>query len=165
MKNYLFLILSALFLSNVVQAGQTPQFGDIVKNSDGSIRYMSQYLATEYCSSQGMRLPSAREFAQLSQSLGAKGIKEFNEFPNESAAKKAGYYPVLATRWNEHDGFYFSNQGYNRPTGELGNNRFFSYSHNPYMSSPNSYIFFGDSGYVWEDSPTVFSAVMCVLAR
>jgi hypothetical protein len=37
-------------------------------------RSTNQFDAIRYCSNQGARLPSARELAQLSMSLGAKGF-------------------------------------------------------------------------------------------
>ena len=51
-----------------------PQFSEIARYADGSIRLMNQPDAESYCKAQDMHLPSARELAQLSQSLGAFGI-------------------------------------------------------------------------------------------
>jgi hypothetical protein len=123
MKINLLLILSALLVSAAVEAGQAPKFGDIVRNSDGSIHYMNQYDASTYCSSQGMHLPSAREFAQLSVSRGAKGIKELNQFPDETSANNAGYEIVLTQNSNgqSDDGFYLNYYGYKKPTGDFRN--------------------------------------------
>ena len=47
---------------------------DILRNSDGSVRLMTRKDAENFCKSQGMRLPTAREIALYSQGLGAKGV-------------------------------------------------------------------------------------------
>jgi len=121
----------------------TPQFGDIVRNSDGTIRYMfqsSEYMksigkplpngelgAVEYCASLGQHLPTAREQAQLSASLHAKGIIEVAQYSNEP-----GYYLVKATDPDgKLDQFYFNFVGYERPDSDLGNNWFWSSSVGP----------------------------------
>lgn len=86
------------------------QVGDIARQPDGRARFMTQYQATEYCASQGQRLPSIRELAQLAQSLGNAGI---SETPSD------GYYQVNARNSDgKTDSFYYSNAGYLRPTGE-----------------------------------------------
>lgn len=48
---------------------------------------MNQYEAEDYCRSQGYRLPTARELALYSRSLGGEGISE---------TTKTGFYPVKA---------------------------------------------------------------------
>src|SRR5262245_19013482 len=99
--NALTIILTLIF-SMPAFSDTVPQFSEIVRKADGSVHLMYQssvYLksigqslpsgeigALEYCASRGMHLPSARELGLLSTSLGATGIKELNEFPNESAA-------------------------------------------------------------------------------
>ena len=121
-----------------IQALQpSPQVGDIARNTDGSIRYMNQADAINYCTSQGQHLPSARELAQLAQSLGAAGISE---------TAKDGYHPVSAKNADgKADTFYFRYAGYNRPAGDLGNNWFWSSS---VLSGYSAYAFglYGDSG-------------------
>ena len=87
---------------------------------------MNQYDAVSYCANQGMHLPSARELAQLSASLGAAGISETPK----------GYYLVSAKNADgKVDNFYFNYSGYKRPQGDLGNNWFWS-------SSVSSYDFY-----------------------
>jgi hypothetical protein len=96
------------------------EFTDIVRNTDGSIRYMNQSDAINYCASQGLHLPSIRELAQLSQSMGAAGI---------SQTAKDGYYHVNAKNADgKADSFYFRYAGYNRPAGDLGDIWFWSSS-------------------------------------
>jgi len=104
MINYLFLIASTLLVSGIIQASDVPQFGDIVRNSDGTISYMNQHDAIAYCANLGMHLPSARELAQLSASLGVQGIKELVQFPSVSEANRAGYYRIDARARNTNDG-------------------------------------------------------------
>lgn len=100
-----------------------PAFLDIVKNADGSVKTMNQADAIQYCASQGAHLPSARELAQLSMSLGAKGIVDACDSSDSSC------YSVKATNADgSSDNFNFSYAGYQRPAGELGNNWFWSSS-------------------------------------
>lgn len=136
----------------------TPQFGDIVRNIDGSILYMNQADAINYCASQGQHLPSARELAQLAQSLGALGISE---------TAKDGYSQVSAKNADgKADTFYFSYVGYNRTAGDLGNNWFWSSSVN---SDVSGYVFvligFGDIYNVqrskYSSDYSFFNAVRC----
>ena len=172
------LILSSIALSGVVHAGLTPQFGDIARHADGSVHYMKQYAAVKYCSEikgEGAHLPSIRELAQLAsqvctpqtlgdQPCGAAGIKEINQYPSESAANKDGYYVV--TPLNEKS-FYFSNAGYKRPSGDLGNNGtwFWSSSANP-NSSGYAYVLNGYYGSVYDDVYRSLNlAVRCVVGR
>ncbi len=100
---------------------------------------MTQSDAMSYCANQGMHLPSARELAELSASLGAAGISE---------TPKAGYYLVSAINADgKSDKFYFSYAGYKRPAGDLGNNWFWSSS----VDSSNSdyaYYLYGINGFV-----------------
>ncbi len=166
MKKHLFLIVSALVVSGVAQAGQAPQFGDIVRNSDGSILYMSQFDAVDYCANQGMHLPSARELAQLSQSLGARGIKEDYEFPGPAAYYNPGYIPVNGKNSDgKIDSFYFDFHGYNRPAGDLGNNWFWSSSVNRYYIG-DAFILDGRDGDVFRFPQSVSHvAVRCVAGQ
>jgi hypothetical protein len=46
-------------------------WGDIVRNSDGSIRYMDQYDAVSYCQGIGAELPTLEDFARLRSYMGA----------------------------------------------------------------------------------------------
>ena len=124
---------------NTFLAGQAPTFLDIVKDADGSVKYMNQYDAVQYCAAQGAHLPSARELARLSMSLGAKGISEVT-----APKPDISYYKISAKNADGSlDEFYFSYVGYQRPTSELGNNWFWSSS----VGSVNSDFGFLLSGY------------------
>lgn len=141
----------------VPQAGLAPQFGDIARNADGSVRYMNQYDAVSYCASQGIHLPSARELAQLSQSMGAAGVSE---------TAKDGYNLISAKNADgKIDNFYFNYAGYSRPTGDLGNNWLWSSSVNSYGSdyAYGLYGSYGDVDYVYHTY--LYGAVRCVVGR
>lgn len=143
-----------------LQAGQAPTFLDIAKNADGTVKYMNQNDAIQYCTAQGAHLPSARELAQLSMSLGAKGIAEI-----KSGKPDNSYYSINAKNADgSSDKFYFSNEGYQRPAGEMGNNWFWSSSVFSY-SSYYAFFFSGYFGGVFSDSRYYYGAVLCVSGR
>jgi hypothetical protein len=136
-----------------IQAPQPSPFGDIVRNADGSIRYMNQADAINYCASQGQHLPSARELAALSQSMGAAGISE---------TAKNGYYQVNARNADgKTDSFYFSSEGYNRPAGDLGNNPFWSSSIPLINPADNGLNLVGQDGSISGYFRTYYFAVRC----
>ena len=143
-----------------LQSGQmpAPAFLDIVKNADGRVKTMNQAYAMQYCASQGAHLPSARELAQLSMSLGAKGIVD----SCDSSDNKC--YPIKAINADGRaDSFNFSCAGYQRPEGELGNNWFWSSSVNSNFSDYAFYLS-GDNGYVVYVRNDIV-AVRCVSGR
>lgn len=98
------------------------QFSDIARKADGTIRYMNQGDAINYCANQGQHLPSARELAQLATSMGAAGILETSVGP--------GYTHLVRARNADGkvDVFYYSYAGYKPPVGDLGNQWFWSSS-------------------------------------
>jgi len=98
--------------------------GPVVSNADGTINEMTYYEAGQYCQSQGTRLPTSREYAVYSQSLGASGIRE-TAYPGmrwgESVVQAEseqmsnnGYWLVF--EFNKPDdsiiGFYFNSRGF-----------------------------------------------------
>ncbi len=148
------LILSCSFIICIsVAESQTSIIADTAKNSDGSVKLMNYQDALDHCTRQEMRLPSARELAELSQSLGAKGIKE-TIFPNtkvndEVRAERTqnlsqGYYAIYSTnaKGEQTIDFYFSESGYQKPSNELGEFWFWSSSH----ISTNKNVVYGLSG-------------------
>jgi hypothetical protein len=136
-----------------IQALQpSPQIGDIARNTDGSIRYMNQADAINYCASQGQHLPSARELAQLAQSMGAAGISE---------TAKDGYYLVNAVNADgKYDSFYFNYSGYQQPAGDLGNNWFWSSSVDS-SNSGGAFVLRGHYGFVYYGPRGLSDAVRC----
>ncbi len=134
----------------------TPELTGILKTE------VTQHEAEDVCRDRGMRLPTARELALVSQSLGAEGISE---------TKKDGYYLVKGKdRTGNPDHFYFSEKGYKRPAGELGDCWFWSssvfevFSGWKYMLNGYSggFHIVMDTSYGNGDSPY---AVRCVRSR
>jgi hypothetical protein len=97
--------------TNAPDANAAPNLTDVVRNTDGSVRAMTQYEAMDYCLSRRQRLPTIRELALYAQSQGARGVRETPE---------AGYLAAKAFDTSGHpDNFYYSNEGYQRPAGDL----------------------------------------------
>ena len=166
-------------------AGTIPVFGEIVKK-DSSIEkicfhvgYANSCLMTyenalNYCSNLepkgSQHLPSARELALLSASLGAKGILEVDEYKAKKAAGEnvSDYYLVDTQKADGSldDQFYFNPSGYKRPAGELGQEGIWSVSISPRypegvftLNAEN-----GAVGYYWFRRD-VMTAVRCVRSR
>lgn len=117
---------------------------------------MNQADAMSYCANQGMHLPSARELAQLSASMGAAGISE---------TAKDGFYQVSVKNADgKADSFYFSYAGYKRPAGDLGSNWFWSSSVGS-GSSDVAYDLHGGYGALVYDLRNYEGAVRCVVGR
>ncbi len=148
-----------------LQAGQMPTFLDIAKNAAGP-KLMTQPAAVEYCQDpsnvqQPAHLPSARELAQLSMSLGAKGIVD-------TCGKDQNCYKIsnIQNSDGSKDEFYYSYSGYQRPPGDLGSNWFWSSSvysgYSYYAFDLNGDVGDVDSGHRNRDN---FIAVRCVSGR
>jgi hypothetical protein len=91
---------------------------DVLKNADGSVRIMNQYDALRACPV-GSHLPTIRELAMESHTLGAGGILEIDPaLPNQAPV---GYVKIAALNADgKTDQFYFSWDGYRTPDGDLG---------------------------------------------
>lgn len=130
-----------------------PKLTGILKSS------VSQYEAERICRDRNMRLPTARELALVVQyEHGAEGISE---------TKKDEYRLIRGTDGaGNPDHFYFSNKGYKRPAGHLGNHWFWSSSVHP-DGSNNTYKLDGYDGEIYDVSRTFtyFNAVRCVQSR
>ena len=138
-------------------AGQAPAFHAIAKNSNGSVKFLLQKEAVQYCADQGAHLPSARELARLSMRLGAKGIAEVTSpIPDDS------YFKISARNTDGSlDKFYFSFKGYQRPTDEIGNNWFWSSS----VESDNftaAFYLSGKDGFIGSQGLGGGEPVLCV---
>jgi hypothetical protein len=111
------------------------------------------------------RLPTARELAQVSQSLGAQGIIEVKDVSEKD--KENGYYLLKGSdSEGNSDHFYFSHKGYERPAGDLGIKWFWSSSVHPHFSN-SAYSLYGVWGHVDYVGRSVDSnsAVRCVRSR
>ena len=120
---------------------------------------MGQADAIQYCWIEGAHLPSARELAQLSMSLGATGIMV-------SCGSDSLCHPVNETNPAGSDSFNFSYAGYQRPPGDLGNNWFWSSS--VYSYYPDSALgLSGFDGRIQTFYPGITEniAVRCVSGR
>ena len=179
MKQMQIFLIAGIFLllgSNVQAAGS---WGEIVRNPDGSVRIMDWQAATQYCTQVHQRLPSAREYAELSISLGAKGIREsaykgvdygeneavFKALKEETKNNQREGYSlsvIKATSVNETKNsleldFYFCSAGYQRPAGDLGLFGFWSST-----KGYDSYIFNGLTGGIETDYELRWNAVRCI---
>lgn len=124
----------------------------IVRYADGSVVEMGHVDGARFCQAHGLRLPTAREFALIAKSMGAKGLLE-TSYPDEPIGSSAveaeieqrrgrsypqpGYYYIsrhipdpndLSKPGKEAVDFYYSHSGYNRPTGVQGEHMFWSSS-------------------------------------
>lgn len=137
-------------------------FGEILRNADGSLMYVTHFNAMKACPA-GTRLPTAREFASESQARGAKGILEENQVDPNNIPR--GYDKVVAFDGPVADIFYFNHEGYKRPDGDLGSLWFIASSQ--YYYSFNHYIFSGRTGIVDGYYSPHYSPgyVLCILNR
>lgn len=139
---------------------QMPIFQGIARNGDGDVKLMIQYEANAYCKKLGARLPSAHELAQLSMSLGARGIVELrNPEDGCEGVPGGGYSKVYAE--SAEDNFCFSEQGYQRPADELGKYGFWSSSIDAHSSGFALY-FRSSVGDIDTVTRNAFHAVRCV---
>lgn len=121
-----------LFFIGIALAGSinaqavTLDANGILRNDDGTIRYMNLDEALQSCP-RGTHLPTVRELARDAQSRGAKGILETSQVnPNQVSPF---VIKVSAVDPNGRlDEFYYDYRGYQRPMGDLGNNNFWSSS-------------------------------------
>ena len=152
------------------------RLGDILRDTAGNVRHMSQFDAERTCRELGARLPTARELAVYSQSLGARGIRETTHpgvVTTDSTVSaeieqmdRDGYYPISVANSSGRRAvdFYFNNSGYQRPAGDLGNYWFWSSSVHPDYSN-SAYLLNGFHGYVDYYSrsyASAYGAVRCV---
>jgi hypothetical protein len=147
---------------------------DIAKDKNGKVLYMNHPDAVKYCEKDGKRLPTVREQALLSQSMGSKGLKEttFADIKTSDAKvsaeitqmNKDGYYAFYKKNQAGETvvDFYFNYNGYKKPTGDLGENYFWSSSVHPVYSS-YAYELFGCGGYIYYGYD--YGAVRCVRSR
>ncbi len=148
---------------------QVPSFLDAAKNAHGSVDYMTQSDAIQYCANQGARLPSARELAQLSMRFGAKGIVD-------TCGTDRNCYKVsdIKNLDNSKDEFYFSFSGYGRPDKDLSTKWFWSSSVSSIKPNIAIVLHGGDGDLIeygnriaqsGDEFSTDLSAVICVAGR
>jgi hypothetical protein len=136
------------------QVAETVTFLNIESFPDGSPKYINEeHKARQFCASQGAHVPSARELAQLSVNLGAKGIVVSCGSEDLKCSKVEVLNEDLSS-----DSFYFSFSGYQRPPGQPGNNLFISSSVSPSRPDLQFYLR-GDNGKIEYNSG--YSLVRC----
>ena len=159
----LYLCLAALLsvVPSSLQAADAkgPALEDAVRNADGSIRYMNQDEAIQYCANKGTHLPTVREYTEWATSQGARGILEtkFKDvaYTDPAVIKerdqngKNGFFVIY--RQNP-DGkmvvdHYFNRTGYQKPSGELGSFWFWTASQFP-VDSGLVFVFDAPAGVV-----------------
>lgn len=125
-------------ISSVVRIGDPARV-----DGDGGFLITTQEAATQYCASIGSRLPTAREFAEYAQSLGAVGVREtkYPEMDSESGEVRAeiiqnGSERYYAIYKKNKDGafavdFYYNPIGYEYPLDPPRQVRFWTSSTNP----------------------------------
>ena len=100
-----------LVIASAHGAGNLPGFGDSDWQFDYSIMQYQDAIA--FCETPS-RLPTAREFAEHAQALGAEGILELNEVdPNNVPARYRRVFVINPD--GQKDEFYFSEYGYRPP--------------------------------------------------
>lgn len=178
MKSKWILGVSLLSMTAGAQVFSAPEvvLGDVLRSADGSVRLMTQRQAKRACDEQGLRLPTARELAFHSQSLGARGIREsahpgvLTTSPEVRAEielmTREGYYPVYQANSAGLAvvDFYFNATGYRPAEGDLGNHWLWSSSSaRAYGFSDVHYFLLGGSGHiVSSNNPRDEGAVRCV---
>lgn len=165
MKN-LFLAVSILLACSVgysatVTLTDTSSFLDIARDMNGKVMYMNQSEAIKYCANQGAHLPSARELAQLSMSLGAKGIVDSCGYDKRTCYK----VDSIENADGSKDEFYFDYSGFEIPTGDLGDKWLWSSSVKSF--NPDfAFVFHRHFGsIVYENGNYNNFAVLCVAGR
>lgn len=129
-----------------LQKDVTPELTEILETN------VSWFKAKEICQDEGMRLPTPRELALVSQRLGAQGISE---------TQKDGYELIKAKDSEGNlDYFYFNSKGYNRPATVHGH--YFIWSST--VHSIYAYSLDGVYGNIYNSvlNNTLATAVRCV---
>lgn len=137
----------------------SPRFTELARNARGDFCSLSRANAAFYCENRGLRLPTVREFALLATILGAKGIREINEYAAESEANKDGY--LLLNPENEPP-FYFNGNGFEHHRSDLGNGFIWSsseFSYDHYYGLG----FFADYGQVGTKPTYGGGSVICII--
>jgi len=122
MKAVFFVI--TIILANMCFAYADLQWSPVWRGEGGKVAQVSYSEAEEYCKSQSMRIPTAREWAALSVQHGAKGLRK-TKYPalsnsDEKVSKEAeknekqGYYPTNVINKDKISvvDFYFNESGY-----------------------------------------------------
>lgn len=120
------------------------EMGDLVRDKSGAIQFMTFQGASDYCKSIGSRLPTIREFAELSAASGARGIIE-SAYPyipvtsplvEDEIAKyrqqRIGVVYAANTADTNVVDFYFDDTGYTRTSRNIEDTRWIWSSSNEF---------------------------------
>ena len=153
-----FLTVLMLIFASTAQA-HSLELSDFARYSSGLIVRSNQEYAIQYCASSGARLPSARELAEYSMSLGAKGISEIADGkPDDS------YYLISSINADGTlDRFYFSKVGFQLPERFEGENGVWSSSIFVGRADLAYFLFGGTGGVSTYYRYVRFMAIRCVL--
>ena len=162
-SKYQFLLACIFVVAGAGARADTVDQDGILRGDQGRLLRMNQTDAIQACSKHGMHLPTIRELAKISQALGSKGILELSQV--ESGKVPDGYFKISAVNPDgTKDEFYFNNDGYKRPEGDLGSNWFWSSSVYSYYSYYGCYLS-GNSGYVGYYYRDDSDAARCVVGQ
>jgi hypothetical protein len=142
------------------EVSAAPVLGEILRDENGEVLHLNHWDAERKCHLRGGRLPTARELAEYSQGLGARGIRETSH-PGMSTTDwrtvrseieqmgRDGYYPIYVTNrlGQQAVDFYFNYSGYQCPTNESGSFWFWSSSVRP-EDTNDAYSLSSDVGVV-----------------
>lgn len=122
-------------------ASQAPKFIGIAMGNDNLPILLNQTDAIKYCLAKKAHLPSIRELAQWALGQGAKDLVDWSDgSPDKS------YYLIQARNADDSlDQFYFSNERYIIPKGDMSEYGFWSSSLHKY-SADTAYFFSGLHG-------------------
>jgi len=164
MKSRCLLLLASIFVVSAGARADSVGQDGILRDAQGRVLTMNQADAVRACAKHGMQLPTIRELVKLSQSAGIT-LKEPNK-ATEGEIRIGAMKPVSAVNPNgKTDRFYYSNDNYTRPSGDLGSHWFWSSSDLPGYSLV-SFKLDGGSGDVEESGGRVnTSAVRCVVGE
>ena len=170
----------AFLIFGVAHANLSP----IARNADGTVLVTNQDAALSYCRSQGLHVPSAREWAVIGGTQGAQVMLQPSR-PNSSVNDPSviqeiywveegfgvgeghahGYYPIYKDNGFVVD-FYYNSLGYRPPSGLMG--KYYFWTSTPMGMGPGSggdskenYIFDSNSGDMHEAAPEG-AAVVCL---
>jgi hypothetical protein len=142
--------LEAQVKARIAELSPAPALGPIVRKADGSVRRMTRSAAAEYCASLGGRLPTAKA---LALAMNPQGVTE------TSTEDSYEIRPI------GQPSFQYSYANYKRPSGDEGNNYFWSSSLRPNYGDI-AFVFVGISGAFVDDVRTYDDgAVRCVGGR
>lgn len=141
-----------------------PNFGEVVKNADGTILAMNFSDAIQYCKNAKGHLPTSREWAALATSNGAKGVLEVSDFKNDKGYRLIQVHNEegQTTAETQFDQFYYSTEGYPIQTGD---DRFnFWSTEDGQVYSSDKYVFSCAEGWLsgFNSRRADLNAVRCV---